>query len=177
MHQAGLYADAENTLLPALLVGLEQGMVRTFLDEGNAVISIIERLCERDRQHQLPAQTSPDFGRWLNNLLAANKAQSENDDKAVPTAESINNTQHLLTPLKAREVDILKLLENGLSNKEIARQLNIGINTVKWYLKSTYSKLGVTKRAQAVTEARRLKILTGCALVQPSLFCLSIIRE
>ena len=61
--------------------------------------------------------------------------------------------------LKRREADVLQLLARGLSNKEIARALGIGVDTVKWYLKSIYSKLGVTGRVNAVLAARRDGVL------------------
>jgi LuxR family maltose regulon positive regulatory protein/serine/threonine-protein kinase PknK len=61
--------------------------------------------------------------------------------------------------LNAREIDILRLLERGLANKEIARSLGLTINTVKWYLKNIYVKLGVTRRGESVAEARRRRIL------------------
>lgn len=171
MNKAKQYDQAEATLLPALLVGFEQGIIRTFLDEGTAITPVIQRLCERERHHQLPDNVPLNFGRWLINLLAADKAQqslvndkdktSETQKQQTPplTAEAIQNTQDLIEPLKPREIEILKLLDTGLANKEIARELNIGVNTVKWYLKSIYTKLGVNRRAQAVSEARHLKLL------------------
>ena len=63
-------------------------------------------------------------------------------------------------PLSAREIEILRFLELGLSNKQIARNLGVTINTVKWYLKSIYTKLGVTRRGESVSEARRRQILS-----------------
>ena len=55
--------------------------------------------------------------------------------------------------------DILKLIAEGLSNKEIARNLYIGPETVKSHLKSVFSKLGVERRAQAVSRAQTLGLV------------------
>lgn len=55
--------------------------------------------------------------------------------------------------LTAREIDVLKLLAQGLSNAEIADQLFISHNTVKTHLKSIFSKLGVEHRVQAAVIA------------------------
>lgn len=62
-------------------------------------------------------------------------------------------------PLKEREIEVLRLVGDGLSNKEIARQMGIGIDTVKWYLKSIYGKIGVGRRTQAIGAARRLHLI------------------
>jgi ATP/maltotriose-dependent transcriptional regulator MalT len=60
-----------------------------------------------------------------------------------------------VSELTTRETEVLKLLEQGRSNKEIARALSISVDTVKWFLKNIFTKLGVSTRAQAVSESRR----------------------
>jgi non-specific serine/threonine protein kinase len=57
-------------------------------------------------------------------------------------------------PLTDRELEILRLIADGLSNREIAQELVIGYETVKWHTKQIYSKLGVHNRTQAVAQAR-----------------------
>ena len=63
--------------------------------------------------------------------------------------------------LSTREVEVLEHLVAGGSNKEIARALAISPNTVKTHLAHLYEKLGVDRRAAAVTEARRLALVNG----------------
>jgi LuxR family transcriptional regulator, maltose regulon positive regulatory protein len=67
--------------------------------------------------------------------------------------------QPLLDPLSPRELNVLALVAEGLTNQEIADRLYIGISTVKKHINRIYSKLGVTHRAQAVAAERRMKIL------------------
>jgi ATP/maltotriose-dependent transcriptional regulator MalT len=62
-------------------------------------------------------------------------------------------------PLTAREQEVLALLANGLSNREIAAQMVFSLGTVKWYVNQIYSKLNVGSRTQAVVRARELNIL------------------
>jgi DNA-binding NarL/FixJ family response regulator len=62
----------------------------------------------------------------------------------------------LLTP---REVEVLQAVANGLSNKEIARELGISLHTVKFHLESLMRKLGASSRTEAVTKALRLHLL------------------
>jgi len=61
--------------------------------------------------------------------------------------------------LTRRELEILGLLAAGSSNQEIADRLIIGVNTVKWYLRTIYDKLDSANRTQAVARARLLGLL------------------
>lgn len=65
----------------------------------------------------------------------------------------------LLDPLTDREIDILRLMADGFSNPEIADRLILGLETVRWYTKQIYSKLGVHSRTQASMRARDLGLL------------------
>jgi DNA-binding NarL/FixJ family response regulator len=62
----------------------------------------------------------------------------------------------LLTP---REVEVLTAVSNGLTNKEIARELGISRHTVKFHVESLMRKLGVSSRAEAVSKSMRLNLL------------------
>ena len=70
------------------------------------------------------------------------------DEPAAPVEE-------LSEPLTARESQVLGLLGGGLSNKMIARELHISEHTVKFHISSLYSKLGVSNRAEAVSQGAR----------------------
>lgn len=61
-----------------------------------------------------------------------------------------------IEPLSERELQILKLLEKGLSNREIGNLIFVSENTVKFHLKKVYLKLGVNGRLQAACTARHL---------------------
>ena len=68
--------------------------------------------------------------------------------------------QPLAEPLSQRELEVLVLVAHGLTNREIADRLYIGVSTVKKHINHIYSKLDVTHRAQAVAHARALNILS-----------------
>ncbi len=78
---------------------------------------------------------------------------------------SISAVQSWHDPLNERESQILSLISEGQSNREIARELSLSLNTIKWYNKQIYSKLGVSSRTQAVAAAREYGLLD----TQPSL--------
>jgi len=65
----------------------------------------------------------------------------------------------LVEPLTERELEVLRMMAAGLSNKEITDKLDMSINTVKTHIKSIYSKLQVTRRVQAVKRAEELELL------------------
>ncbi|MGP8473923.1 LuxR C-terminal-related transcriptional regulator [Burkholderia sp. PR2] len=58
-----------------------------------------------------------------------------------------------------REMELLSLIEAGLSNKEIADRLSLSVATVKWHLYNLYAKLGVKNRASALARSRSLNLL------------------
>jgi DNA-binding CsgD family transcriptional regulator len=61
--------------------------------------------------------------------------------------------------ISSREFEVLQLMAKGYSNKEIADELFISINTVKTHTSNLYSKLNASRRTQAVNEARRLRLI------------------
>ena len=71
-------------------------------------------------------------------------------------------TEKLTAPLeqfKPREIEIISLMADGLSNKEIGETLFIGKETVRWYNKQIYSKLGTSRRTEAISLAREMGII------------------
>jgi predicted ATPase/DNA-binding CsgD family transcriptional regulator len=69
------------------------------------------------------------------------------------------NKQPSPNGLTGRELDILRLIADGLTNQEIAERLYLTRGTVKWYSREIYSKLGVSSRTQAVGRAQSLGLL------------------
>ncbi len=63
--------------------------------------------------------------------------------------------EELSEPLTMREREVLGLLGRGLSNKLIAHELHISEHTVKFHVSSLYAKLGVSNRAEAVSQGAR----------------------
>lgn len=80
---------------------------------------------------------------------AADARPSEGLGFAAPPSEELNG----------RERSILKLMEAGLSNSEIASELFLSVHTVKWHARNIYSKLDVSSRTRAIARAKGLGIL------------------
>src|SRR5690606_10442009 len=71
----------------------------------------------------------------------------------------MNGKVRSLDPLSEREKEILTRLSTGLSDQQIADELFLSLNTVKWYNRQIYSKLGVRSRTQAIAHAQELGYL------------------
>ena len=80
-----------------------------------------------------------------------------------PTASQVAppNPGALVEPLSARELEVLHLVEQGLTNSEIAGQLVLAPSTVKTHINNIYGKLGVQTRTQALKRARELGLLNS----------------
>lgn len=86
-------------------------------------------------------------------VACARKFQSYLEEDYVKTRG------YLIEPLTERELEVLKLISESMSNREIADSMGITVNTVKTYIKYIYDKLGVNRRVQVVTRARELNLL------------------
>jgi len=92
--------------------------------------------------------------RPLLNLLHLNQPASAGDVKA-----SAPTTPDMVEPLSNRELEVLRLIDAGLSNQQIAEQLSVAASTVKTHINNIYGKLGVETRVQALNRARELGLL------------------
>ena len=73
-----------------------------------------------------------------------------------------------LDPLTAREQDVLRLMMAGLANRQIAADLGIETDTVRWYTKQIYSKLGVHSRTEAVLRAQEYGLASTNVAEKPA---------
>jgi DNA-binding NarL/FixJ family response regulator len=78
-------------------------------------------------------------------------------DRGVDASQEPESSEEALTP---REREVLELLGQGLSNREIARRLGISDHTVKFHVSSVYGKLGVTNRTEALRRGVRRGLIT-----------------
>jgi LuxR family maltose regulon positive regulatory protein len=76
------------------------------------------------------------------------------------TPSSQTDQSELVKPLSEREIEVLELIAEGLTNKAIAARLFLSQNTVKVHSRNIHGKLGVHSRTQAIAEARGLGILS-----------------
>ncbi|NGZ85151.1 LuxR C-terminal-related transcriptional regulator [Duganella aceris] len=148
-RQAGNDRQARAALAQALLIGQQLGLGRSLVDGGDWVLPMLVLL--RDGGEGRAAGVADDY---LERLIAScGQAPAAAEEAAAPAPPA------LLESLSKRELDILVLIERGLSNKAIGQTLSIGPETVKWHLKNLFGKLGVNNRQLAVIRARSLSLL------------------
>jgi LuxR family maltose regulon positive regulatory protein len=138
----GQETPAFASLKKALMLAAPEGYMRSFLAAGNALISLL---------HQARAvRIAPNY---VDKLLVF----LNGEDKAAPPATGASS--RLIEALSEREMDVLKLLAQGCSDKRIAEALVIARETVHKHLKNIYGKLEVHSRGEAVIRARELGLL------------------
>jgi LuxR family maltose regulon positive regulatory protein len=96
---------------------------------------------------------APDYARRL--LSAFPIAETE---QTAPSTTQAPKSE-LVESLSERELEVLQLVAEGLTNPEIASRLFLSLNTVKAHTRNIYGKLGVHNRTQAVARARALGLL------------------
>lgn len=123
----------------ALTLGEAGGFLRIFLDEGDPVRQLLLEADDRD--------ILPDY---VHSLLDA-----FNPDMEMPPATRPDSRAEdvLVDPLSERELEVLELIAEGLTNQEVASRLYLSAHTVKVHTRNIYSKLDVHNRTEAVTTA------------------------
>ena len=136
-----------------------EGVTRPFLDEGAPMARLLEALrTATGNQHLQTGGASPAY---LETLLAAFIGKEPPPETRALTTAAVPGLYPgvLVEPLSARELDVLRLLADGRSNAEIARDLFVEQSTVKTHLIHLYRKLRVSSRTQAINRARTLQLL------------------
>jgi LuxR family transcriptional regulator, maltose regulon positive regulatory protein len=136
------WASALADVRSALTIAAPRNYVRVFLDEGRELAALIDRL----DMEQLRGSEAAPLARRLQRAMYTPEVQG-----GAPIGMGEELTK--------RELSILKRLESGLSNKEIAEAIFISEGTLKWHLHNVYGKLNVRNRSGAMTRARGLGIL------------------
>lgn len=123
------------TLGQALALAEPEGYMRIFLDEGPPMAALLRSAVARGVALDYASRLVAAFG-----------------EETI--AEPV-----LLEPFTERELEVLRLLAAGLSNRAAAEQLFLAVGTVKKYTNNIYGKLGVGSRTQAVARARELGLI------------------
>jgi LuxR family maltose regulon positive regulatory protein len=144
LHAHGEKDKAVQLLGEALALAEPGGFIRTFVDEGEPMAQLLLETAARG--------VRPDYIGKLLAVFEAEKRKSE-DKPDLPSAQS------LIDPLSQRELKILQLIAQGLSNREIGERLFLALDTVKGHNRKIFDKLQVQSRTEAIARAHELGLL------------------
>lgn len=134
----GERAQALAALRESLALARPEGYIRIFVDEGAPMSALLR-------------QISGELRPYAAQVLAAIGGSGDSD---APESSAV-----LIEPLTERELEVLRALAAGLSNRAIAQQLYVSVATVKVHLKHIYGKLAVSSRTEALARAHTLRLL------------------
>lgn len=129
----------------ALTLARPEGYFRIFVNEGESMRSLL--LDFRGSLEKQPRSKDHELTGYVDKLLSAYT-------KPIDVQQS-----KLIEPLSKRELEILQLIAQGLSNREISKRLFLALNTVKGHNRIIFDKLQVQRRTEAVARARELDLL------------------
>ena len=143
-HANGEKDKALQVLRDALARAEPGGFIRIFVDEG---LPIAQLLSEAAFQG-----IKPDYISTLLAVFEAKKQKSKDKSYSSPV-------QSLIDPLSQRELEVLQLIAQGLSNREISQKLFLALSTVKGHNRIIFDKLQVHRRTEAIAYARELGLI------------------
>jgi LuxR family maltose regulon positive regulatory protein len=144
LQAQGEQSQAVQVLLEALALAEPGGYIRLFVDEGAPMAHLLASAWAEARM----------LG-YIGRVLAVWKAEQQKDEDLSHPSDA----QPQVEPLSPREGEVLQLMAQGLSNREIAGRLVLALDTVKGHNRSIFSKLQVQRRTEAVARARELGLL------------------
>ena len=154
--QVGDRSTAITAILLALDLAAPGGYVRIFVDEGPAMMALLsETLKVIERNQSQEEATLPTAG-YIKELLPNFGIVPLKKEKQLPTSIMLDP---LPEPLSKRELEVLALLADGLSSKQLARQLVISVNTARTHIKNIYQKLDAHNREEAIERAISMNLL------------------
>lgn len=145
-HQKGDMPPAKAALLEALSLAQPQKMVRVFLD-GSPFMDDLLRLTYTEIK-------SPEISQFAAQIL---EFLQESYNQILTARQSAGDA--LIESLSEREIQVLRLLSLGLTNKDISDQLVISIPTTKTHVRHIFEKLNVQNRVEAINRSKELGIL------------------
>jgi LuxR family maltose regulon positive regulatory protein len=145
LHEQGEANAALVSLARALEAAAPENYLRSFVDLGEPAEALLRRALERQ------AMSEPTVA-YARRLLSRFRP-------ATPIEPSLSWAEAPVEPLTQREMDVLRLIAEGLSNREIGERLFLALSTVKGHARIAFDKLQVRRRTEAVARARELGLL------------------
>jgi LuxR family transcriptional regulator, maltose regulon positive regulatory protein len=156
LHTQGEENKGMQVLGEALALAEPGGFIRLFVDEGEPMRSLLSDF-RRLAEEQVRGQMQPPGG-YVDRLLAAFGLPQAMPQSGTPS-DAGNPQPAMVEPLSPRELEILRLIAQGLSNREIGERLFLALNTVKGHNRVIFDKLQVQNRTEAIARTLELGLL------------------
>lgn len=150
--KSGRQQQAFAYLQSAIALARAHEATQLFTDEGHDLATTRRAIVRRFGLKVF----SPDAVEFMSRIVGHSFGRQPRTIWPLGSSEDV--PVHAAGLLSGRETTVLKLLAEGRSNKEMARDLDISEATVKFHLKNIYAKLGVSRRDMAVSVSKRLKL-------------------
>ena len=131
-------------LTEALTLGESRGFIRSFVDEGELLEPLLRKA--------LAEGITTNYTRKLLGIIEAERSRLQAHVGSGPSARASG-------VLSDRELEILKLVETGMSNRQIAERLIISLGTAKTHVHNIFEKLDAKTRTQAISRARDIRLI------------------
>jgi len=164
LHQTGQQDRACEIAARLFTLTEPEGYLRVYLDEGEPMRQALQALLTQ------PHAWDPSSHAYVKKILAAFAAEASGAGTSLHAAPTSEPAPSLIPPaapassaravsLTGREQEILRLLAEGASNRDIAQALVISLETVKKHVSHLLGKLDATSRTQAIAQARARALL------------------
>ncbi|WP_331458069.1 LuxR C-terminal-related transcriptional regulator [Paenibacillus algorifonticola] len=155
-HEHGDRAKAAAMLTEALVFAEPGGYVRVFADEGLPIRKLLREIVARGAGSSYRDQVlaACEAEEQIGKQSQEGNLGQEGKDRTKP--RPIQASEPLIEPLTGRELEVLQLIEQGLSNRQISERLFLALSSVKGHNRNIFDKLQVKRRTEAVARAREL---------------------
>ena len=150
LYKQNNITEAKSVINESLALASQEGFIALYTNEAKDISQVLA-LCNDP--------TIPD--NYLQRLTSELGMQHEQEQSQseLPGAAALESNTQLLEPLSQRELEVLKLIDKGLANKEIAQKLSLAPATVKAHIRNLYGKIAAKSRTEALSKSRQLGLI------------------
>jgi LuxR family maltose regulon positive regulatory protein len=148
-YKLGNETQATNAINLSLREAAKDGFIAIYLNEHSDTAKILALAETASLPDSYLQRLSTELGIQREYLV----------QQELPGAAALEGNLQLLEPLSQRELEVLRLIDEGLANKEIARKLSLAPATVKAHIRNIYGKISAKSRTEALSKARQLQLI------------------
>lgn len=150
-HSLQKAKKAESAIKESLSLASHDGFISVFTNEAVELSPVLALGADPSIPDSFLQKLSASLG-LSNENKGAKRAE-------LPGAAALESNKQLVEPLSSRELEVLRLIDEGLANKEIAQKLSLAPATVKAHIRNLYGKIEAKSRTEALSKARNIGLI------------------